>query len=397
MQLPESVAIRNLRLMDDCTVGENAAVAVIQGKIAYAGPAAGLPAQPGLPYIDGQGWYAAPGFLELQLNGAYGYDFTGQPESIPLVAARLAESGVTAFLPTIITSPLEDYPSRLAAVAAAQKSSEPGAKVLGAHLEGPFLNPASRGAHRAALFCDPTLDALRYFDPIAAVCLVTLAVERNGGLDAVRWLQARGVTVSIGHSAATAEQAGQAFAAGVRYATHLYNAMPPLHHREPGLIGALLTDPSVRCGLIVDGIHSHPLMVDLAYRCKGAAGLTLVTDAISAMGMPPGQYTIGGETVWVDGTAVRQSEGRLAGSVLSMDQAVRNMVSYTGCSPAEAVCMASATPAEVLGLGDRLGHLKPGFPADLVLLDPALRVQATFVRGQAAFVTPQAQFEILEG
>jgi N-acetylglucosamine-6-phosphate deacetylase len=228
------------------------------------------------------------------------------------------------------------------------------------------------------------------FSPIEAVRMVTLAVELPGGLQAVKWLQDQGVVVSIGHSGATTEEAQQSFSAGVRFVTHVFNAMPPLHHRQPGLIGALLTTHGIRAGLIADAIHCHPVMLELAYRCKGAAEIALVTDAMAAMGMPPGQYSIGGQEVFVDDTSARLRDGKLAGSILSMDQAVRNMVRHTSCSLAEAVQMASAVPADVLGMGDCIGHIKKGYSADIVLMDESLHIQATLVGGQIAFATPEA-------
>jgi N-acetylglucosamine-6-phosphate deacetylase len=151
-----------------------------------------------------------------------------------------------------------------------------------------------------------------------------------------------------------------------------------------------LNEPDIRCGLIVDGIHSHPLMVELAYRCKGAGGITLVTDAMAAMGMLPGRYEIGGQAVWVDATGARQAEGRLAGSILTMDQAVRNMIAFTDCKLVEAVQMASTVPARVLEMDDRLGHLQPGYPADLVLLDESAQVQATLIAGHLCYSRPES-------
>lgn len=386
---PSQFRIEQIKLIEDGLRVDNAVIEIRNSSITYAGDQVNAPTG-GAKGMDGTGWTAVPAFIDLQVNGGYGLDFTEQPEGLLSVAARLPESGVAAFLPTFITSPLKDYPQKLAAVAQAKKAGGLSARVLGAHLEGPFLAPASRGAHPMALFCDPTPENLRSFDPLDAVSLVTLAVERAEGLRAAAWLRERGVAVSIGHSVATAEQASQAFEVGVGYATHLYNAMPPLLHRQPGLVGAVLTSDQVRAGLIADGLHSHPLMVDLAYRCKGARGITLVTDSMSAMGMPFGHYSIGGQDVTLDETGARQSEGRLAGSVLKMDEAVRNMIAFTGCSLAEAVRMASLTPAEVLGMDDRLGHIKSGYPANLVILDADLHVQATLIEGQIAYATPSA-------
>lgn len=390
MNRSKNFAFTHIACIEDGQIAEDHAVIVQNGKITYSGPNDDCPSLKSYAVIEGSGksWTLAPGFIDLQFNGGYGEDFTANPHSITSVAARLPETGVVALLPTFITSPLDDYTEKLEATLHAQKPAQgvpPGSLVLGAHVEGPFLNPDSRGAHNASLFRDPTPQALEYLDPRQAIRLLTLAAERPGGLDAVRALANDGIVVSIGHSQATYQEAQAAFKAGVSYATHLFNAMPPLHQRKPGLIGALLTQSSVRCGLIVDGIHVHPAMVKLAYECLGASGITLVTDAMAAMSMPPGTYTIGDQTVIVDETSARLENGTLAGSILSMDQAVRNMMQFSGCSLAEAVRMASTTPAEVLGLQDRLGHILSGYPANLVLLDAGGQVQATWIDGELVY------------
>jgi N-acetylglucosamine-6-phosphate deacetylase len=389
MTFPELFSIKNINLVEGGKVTKNSAIVVENGVIAFAGHQDSFP-QKNYVAFDLHGWFACAGFIDLQLNGAYGYDFTENPESIPYVAKRLPETGVVSFLPTFITSPLAKYPQKLAATLSAQKIEGNHARVLGAHLEGPFLNPSFPGAHPISLLRELTLDRLEMLSPIEAVRMVTLAVEQPGGIQAIRWLHDHGVVISIGHSGATTEEAQQYFSAGVRFATHLYNAMPALHHRQPGLVGALLTTHGVRFSLIADAVHCHPVMLKLAYRCKGASEISLVSDAMAAMGMPPGQYTIGGQEVFVDNNSARLKDGRLAGSILSMDQAVRNMVTYTSCSIAEAIQMANAVPAEVLGMGDRLGHIINGYFTDIVLLDESLHVQATLVKGQIAFATPEA-------
>ena len=389
---PRSLAIHNIDLLEDGRQIKDGLIVIEQGVIRFAGQRSECALEEHHVTLDGKGWFAAPGFIDLQLNGAYGVDFSSDPGRINEVAARLPESGVTAFLATMITSPLDEYPDKLRAVMAAQAEAaeattvhNPAARVLGAHLEGPFLNPEMPGAHQPELFIQPIVENLQKLNPLEVVRLMTLAVEMPGGMEAARWLQARGVMAAIGHSNATAEQGLQAFSEGVGYVTHLFNAMLPLHHRQPGLVGATLGSNPVRCGLIVDGIHLHPLVVKLVYQCLGAGRLTLVTDAMAAMGMPPGDYQIGGQAVRVTSSEARLQDGRLAGSVLRMDQAVRNMVAFSGCSLAGAVRMAATTPAEVLGIDDRFGHLKSGYPADIVLLDGSMQVQATIIGGNVLF------------
>ncbi|MCX6029506.1 MAG: N-acetylglucosamine-6-phosphate deacetylase [Chloroflexi bacterium] len=323
-----------------------------------------------------------PGFIDLQINGAYGYDFTSDGETAARVSARLPETGVTSFVPTIITSPLAAYPELLRGVGVACEEAT-GSQILGVHLEGPYLSPKRAGAHNPASLRAIDEGEIEDWANPALVCIVTLAPELSGAATAVKILSENGILVSAGHSDATYDQALAGFAAGIGWGTHLFNAMSSLGHREPGLMGALLAS-DVPCGLIADGIHSHPAMVKLAYRLKGAAGITLVTDAMAAMGMAPGAYRLADREVIVDATSARLANGTLAGSILTMDAAVRNMMAFTGCSLADAVTMASTTPARLLGLA-RKGRIAAGCDADLVVLDKQLRVAQTWVRGELVY------------
>ncbi len=390
--MTSSFALTHVNLIDDGKKTPDAMLIVERGVVVYAGPAAGAPPVQGIPVIDGHGLTASPGLIDIQFNGGYGHDFTQDPHTILEVAQRLPKTGVVAFQPTFITSPIEAYAGMLEATASARHAQATGqaggARIIGAHVEGPFLSPAKKGAHREEWFCDPTQEALAQLRPIEAVSLLTLAPERNGGVEAIRWLRKQGVVVSIGHSAAGMREAQAAIEAGATCATHLYNAMTGMAHRDPGLVGSLLAMDGVFCGLIVDGIHVHPQMVKVAYRCLGPGRVVLVTDAMAAMGMPPGDYVIGAQKVIVDGVSARLEDGTLAGSILSLDEAVRNMIAFTGCSPEEALQMATATPALALGRAGQMGHLRPGYPADLTLLDDRLRVQATVINGYPAYIRP---------
>jgi N-acetylglucosamine-6-phosphate deacetylase len=325
-----------------------------------------------------------PGLVDLQVNGAYGCDFTNDATTVTEVARRLPETGVTAFMPTVITSAFDAYPARLSEVDAAMRAEGPGqARILGVHLEGPYLNPKRKGAHPQEFIRPINVAEIRRWAGHGAVRIVTLAVELEGALEAVRSLRALGKIVSAGHSNATYEEAVAGFEAGANWATHLYNAQSPLQHREPGLMGAILVS-QVPCGMIVDGIHSHPAMVNLAWKAKGANGITLVTDCMAAMGMPPGQYVLGHYDVTVTPDSARLSDGTLAGSILRMDQAVRNMQSFTGCSLAGAVHMATVTPARLLGL-DHSGALLPGYAADVAVLSSKVEATHTFVAGKLVY------------
>ncbi len=328
------------------------------------------------------GWII-PGLVDLQVNGGFGFDVTADLTTTSALAARLPATGVTSFVPTVITSALESYPHLLRALEQSLREAH-GANILGVHLEGPYLSPQRAGAHNPALLRMPSVDEYDRWLDSKSVRVFTLAPELPGAVALVQHLSARGIVVSAGHSNATFAQAVAGFEAGITWGTHLFNAMSPMAHREPGLVGALLS-AEVPCGLIVDGIHVHPAVVKTAWRARGSGRLTLVTDAMSAAGMAPGQYVLGDRQVVVDGTSARLADGTLAGSILQMDAAVRNMMAYTGCTLADAVRMASETPARVLGISNRKGQLAPGYDADLVILDESLQVSLTMVGGSVAY------------
>jgi N-acetylglucosamine-6-phosphate deacetylase len=327
--------------------------------------------------------FIAPGFIELQLNGGLGEDFTEKPEAVYPVAAALPRWGVTSFLPTVITSTDETYLHALKVIGEAQGKVK-GAKILGVHLEGPFLNPQYRGAHNPTWLQTPVVAKIKAALETGPLRLLTLAPELPNATEVIGFAAERGVLVSMGHSGATYEQAEAGRKAGARYATHLFNAMPPLHHRNPGLIGAVLATPEVTAGIIVDGIHLHPAIVKMIWQAKGVDHLNLVTDAMAGMGMPPGNYQLSGQHVIVDETSARLENGTLAGSILTLDQAVRNMQEWTGCSLAEALQMVTLNPARLLGLENK-GQIRPGFDADLVVLNGKGEVELTLVAGQVAF------------
>lgn len=320
----------------------------------------------------------SPGFIDLQVNGGYGIDFGEQPERIAEVAAWLPKTGCTAFLPTIVSSFGERYRRVFEAMPAAFGTS--GARVLGLHLEGPFLAPGKKGAH-ALDAIEAAGDAL-FAELLAedSVRLVTLAPERPGALDRIAQLTERGVLVSLGHTEATFEQFEAGIEAGARMTTHLFNAMSQLDSRLPGAVGAALVDDRVAVGLIADGIHTHPSALALTARAKGPDKIALVSDMMAAAGMHPGAYSLNDIPVEVDATSARLADGRLAGSILTMDAAVRNMTAWGRVTVAEALTMATETPARLLGLTD-LGTLTPGHAADLVVLTPDLHVIETWIAG----------------
>ncbi len=338
---------------------------------------------PGQQEIDVSGLTVAPGLIDIQINGAHGWDFTSDPESIWLVGARLPEQGVSAFLPTIITSPPAAIDAARAALSA-RPANYRGAEPLGLHLEGPMLSPQRPGIHDPDLMRLPSLDLVKGWTPDGGVAIVTMAPELVGSQAVIKALTDAGVVVSAGHSAATLGEAEAGFEWGASAVTHLFNAMEPFDHRAPGLIGAVVRHKTAIAGIIADGLHSNPAVVLAAWKWLGPARLALVTDAMAATGLGDGDYQLGSVEVTVNQGKVTNSNGRLAGSTLTLDQAVRNLVDFARCSPAEAVAAASSVPAGLLGRRER-GNLAVGHRADLVVFDDVMGVVATMVGGHFAY------------
>ena len=323
-----------------------------------------------------------PGFRDLQINGAFGADIGPDPNAIRTLATKLPATGATSFLPTLISSPPEGYGEFFDALE--EGAIAHGARVLGAHLEGPFLAPERKGAHDPANLRPVDLGFLRELLSLGTVRIMTLAPELPNSLEAIELLLEEGAVASAGHTEATYEEIIRAAEVGLSLGTHLYNAMRPLAHREPGTVGALLTDDCLRVGIIADGVHVHEAALRLAYRAKGSEGLILVTDAMEAAGMAPGDYELGGRRVHLEDGAVRLPDGTLAGSALTMDEAVKNAAEFLGVSLTEAVLMASEVPASALNLEGK-GRIAAGCDADFVLLDAQGTVLETIVAGQTVY------------
>lgn len=351
-------------------------------RIVVVGPPAADRAHGAARHFDGGGLIAAPGFIELQINGAAGHDLTTEPEALWGVGSALGRYGVTAFVPTLVSPGWAIVDRAMAAFLAGPPPDYNGATPLGWHVEGPFLSEKRAGAHDPAALRPPDLGAVEGWSPAAGIRTVTLAPELPGAIDVVRALVARGVTVSAGHSAATYAEARAGFDAGIRSVTHLFNAMGPLDHREPGLAGAAIEDPRVTIGLIPDGLHLHPALVSIVRRAVGIDRLAIVTDAIAALGMDPGAHQLAGRAVRVHGGAARLEDGTLAGSVLSLDAGLRNLAAFAGIDAAEALPAVTSVPACLLGLGNERGSLRTGSIADLTLLTPDLGVAVTITRGR---------------
>jgi N-acetylglucosamine-6-phosphate deacetylase len=329
----------------------------------------------GLAGPKGRG-IAAPGFVDLQVNGFGGVDFLdADTAAYGRAGEALLETGVTAYLPTLITSPENQILAAMREVPLGE--SRP--RILGMHLEGPFLSPNRLGTHEASARRDPDPALLERLLDGGPVRLMTLAPELPGADSLIDRLLERGVAVSLGHSDATAGQANAAFDRGVRSVTHLFNAMRPFLHRDPGIVGAALARDDVVVSIILDGIHLAPETTIVAWRAA-AGRLALVTDAITAAGVADGSYSFGNLDVHVHEGTVRGPDGVLAGSVLTMIEAVRNLHAL-GVPLEDALGAASSTPARVLG-DPSLGRIGIGLPADLVVLDDCLEIERVLVGGE---------------
>ncbi|MGI9146637.1 MAG: N-acetylglucosamine-6-phosphate deacetylase [Chloroflexota bacterium] len=356
-------------------------VEVADGRI--VGVQASLRPQPADVVVN-SGWIA-PGLIDLQVNGAGGVDLTSASDrsaALNQVGRTLALHGVTAFCPTIVSAPLPIVLESLAGYAPGPSRTFPGAaESLGVHVEGPFIDPQHRGIHDPACLRSASSAELSRWLSVGRPAIVTLAAEQPGGLEAIAALTRAGVVVSLGHSGADDRQACAGLKAGARLATHLFNAMPALHHRRPGLIGALLASTAV-LGLIADGVHVDRLVVDLVVNRAGSERVVLVSDALAGAGAPPGPTRLGTQSLVSDGEVVRHADGTLAGSARLLDFGLRNVRAWLpAMPPGQLVDMATRTPANLLGLRHK-GRVAVGCDADLIVLDADFGVLSTFVRGE---------------
>ncbi|HEX4321083.1 MAG TPA: N-acetylglucosamine-6-phosphate deacetylase [Acidobacteriaceae bacterium] len=341
--------------------------------------------------LDYPGATIAPSFLDVHIHGGAGSDvMDATPEALATVANFLASRGTGSFLATTVTAPLDVTLKSLSGLARRiEEASHPGwqgARPLGIHLEGPFLSHAKRGVHPPAYLLAPEIAIFDKFFEAAEghIRLMTLAPELPGAAELAAHATSKGVRISVGHSNATAAETRKTIAAGATSATHTFNAMRPLDHREPGILGTVLTDDSLYAELICDGIHVHPSLVPLWWRAKGGKRAILVTDAMSAAGMPDGEYTLGGFAVQVaNGRATaKDAPDVLAGSVLTLDRALRNFVAFTGAPIENALPLLTKNPAAMTGFSEFAGSLRVGGPADFVALGADGALLASVIRGE---------------
>jgi N-acetylglucosamine-6-phosphate deacetylase len=341
----------------------------------------------GAQTIDFPGGVLAPGFVDIHIHGAAGHDVMKDDSAgLARMERLLAQHGVGSYFPTTVTAPLDQICSALERLAgviehAEQVRDDSRSQPLGIHLEGPFISHARRGVHPEANLLRPSFEMWNRFWQASngRILMITVAPELEGALEVIAEAAHRGVCVSLGHSDAGLDSARAGISAGARHCTHAFNAMRPLDHRQPGIIGAMLTDSRLSADIIADGIHVDPSIVKLLLAAKGHDSSVLITDATAATGMPDGRYRLGLFEVEVKAGRC-MADGKLAGSVLTMDRAVRNIMQFAGWNLQQAVQLASLNPARVAGLTAR-GKLEPACKADIVVLTPAGEVQATMLRG----------------
>jgi N-acetylglucosamine-6-phosphate deacetylase len=364
-----------------------AGMLIREGVIESVGPREGMRLPAGAAELQAPDATVIPGFVDVHIHGAGGHDvMEGSTAALQAVARKLAEFGTTSFLATTVTaSPDETCRAAegIAAYIARQHETDNGlAEILGIHFEGPFLSKERRGVQPAEWLQLPSADLLQRFLKSAAgnARILTIAPELLGAAPCIDAARKAGMVVSLGHTDATYEQARAAMARGANHATHVYNAMRPFSHRDPGVIGAVLTSPNISAELIADGVHVDDVAMKILLQAKGADYVILISDGISATGMPDGKYMLGGFEVTVSGGVCRNAEGKLAGSTLTLDRALRNIVRL-GVPLPDAVRMLTLNPAKLLGIEFKKGALRSGADADIVLLSEGLQVLRVWTRG----------------
>lgn len=376
------LALTGARLFDGETIREGMTVLIADGRIERVLPASEAPPEIGM--IDLKGGLLAPGFIDAQVNGGGGVLLNEAPSVATI--RRMAEAyrvfGTTGLLPTVITDRTDIIHQAAQAVAAARREQVPG--ILGIHIEGPFLDPRRRGAHPPEFIRAITQDDIAWLKSLDCGIVLLTVSPAHVAPETIAALADSGIIVSLGHSDATARQAQAALAAGARGFTHLYNAMSQLQHREPGMVGAALTDGASYCGIIADGHHVDPLALEVALAAKPKGHIFLVTDAMPPAAGGPGQFKLQGRTVLARNGRLELEDGTLAGSILTMDEALRYCVNVLKLDLAEALRMASLYPAAFLGQDRVLGRIAPDYRADLVHLTDDLAVTRTWIDGRSS-------------
>ena len=367
------------------------AIVIRDGVIESVGPRSGVSLPAGASEVQATDLIATPGFVDVHIHGAGGHDvMEGTDDALKAVAKMIASHGTTSFLATTVTANpdaiCKSSEGIAKYIALQHQAADSRAEVLGIHFEGPFISPVRRGVHPPEWIHLPSADMLAEFIEAAGghAQLITIAPELLGAMPCIEAARNAGLVVGMGHTDANYEQARAAIAHGVHHAIHVYNAMRPFSHRDSGVIGAVLTSPEVTAELIADGIHVEDIAMKMLLQAKGAAGVILISDGTAATGMPDGKYMLGEMEVTVSGGVCRNSEGKLAGSALTLDRSLRNIVKL-GIPVGDALRMLTLNPAKLLGIEFKKGSLRAGADADILLLDSALNVTQVYTRGIANY------------
>jgi len=338
--------------------------------------------------IEAKDKFVVPGFIDIHVHGSGGSDvIDGNYEAINQIAITHSRFGTTAFLPTTMTMDKNKIIRSLKTIYEAKLRGIGGAEILGVNLEGPYINPKKKGAQREIDIREPSIKEFTEFNKASGnlIRLVTIAPEMPRATELIKYLRKQGIIASVGHTNATYAQTQDGIKVGLSHVTHIFNAMRGLHHREPGVVGAALTSPELTVEIIADGIHIHPIVLKIITQIRENKKIVLITDSMRATGMKEGTYDLGGQEVTVNKGQARLKDGTLAGSVLTMDKAVKNMVSKVGISLPKAIQMASFNPAKSIGIDDKKGSLEPGKDADIVILNKNLETEVTIIAGKIVY------------
>lgn len=385
------ILLIGVRVYSEQQIIEDGYIKIKDQKIIEMGSSNELSNKDGFNVIEIPAHYnAVPGFIDVHIHGVAGADtMDATKEALDTMVMALPKEGTTSFLATTMTQEGKQIENALINAGEYIKEQQsPGkSEIIGIHLEGPFVNSLMAGAQPIQHIIDPDVALLKEWQKLSneTIKLVTLAPERPSGLAMIRYLKENGIIASIGHTAATYDEVNEAIEAGANHVTHLFNQMRGLHHREPGVVGAAFLREELKAEIIVDGVHVRPEMVNLAFKQKQSDGLILITDSMRAKCLKNGKYDLGGQEVTVENGKAILEDGTLAGSILKMGHAVKNIISFTGCSLDEAIEMSSVNPAKQLGIYDRKGSITVGKDADIVILDEDMEVYMTICRGSLAF------------
>ncbi|MEW6717857.1 MAG: N-acetylglucosamine-6-phosphate deacetylase [Chloroflexota bacterium] len=379
------IAFKNAAIYEPAGVIDGGVLLVSEGKIIGCGATSEVQIPPQARVIDMAGYRLLPGMIDLHVHGLLGFDAMGN--GLVEVIRELPRFGVTSFLATTHALPLDEINSRLQEMADVLSHPPSGACCLGIHLEGPYLSPEMAGMMPPEYLHPLTREEFQVLQAVARkhIRMLTLAPEEGDALHLIPYLTEQGVVPTIGHSNASYELVSEAVELGLRHASHTFNAMRKFHHRDPGVVGAVLAFPQITAQLIADGVHVHEGAMRALINAKGVDGVCLVSDAAPCAGLPLGEYDWDGQHLFWDGQACRMEDGTLAGAYHLMDTGFRNLLRLVGLEIEQATVCSSVVPSRVLGLETRKGRLLPGFDADLMVLNDACQVQMTLVGGQVAW------------